>query len=109
MLVAPILEDNRAWRANRLDQWQVLAEDWRAAAQNPEFLLRGSQYLAAASPRRREDLTETEQAYLKASAEVYHAEGRRARLAHQLGLIRMLLRVSLLANLALLILLLYRR
>ena len=105
MLVGPVLEDNRAWRVKRLDQWQVLAEDWHASGQDPEFLLHGSQYLTAAPHRRREELTKTEQAYLKASADVYRAEGRRARLRLQLGLTSFLLGLSLLVNVILVVLL----
>jgi hypothetical protein len=105
MLVGPILEANRAWRVKRLDQWQVLAEDWHASGQDPEFLLHGSQYLTAAPHRRREGLTKTERAYLKASAEVYRAEGRRERLRLQLGLARVLLGLSLLVNVILVVLL----
>jgi len=105
MLVGPVLEDNQAWRAKRLDRWQAMAEDWHAAGQDPEFLLHGNQYLAAAAHRRREGLTKTEQAYLKASAEAYRAEGRRARQRLQLGLTSVLLALSVLANVVLLILL----
>ena len=107
MLVGPILEDNRAWRIKRLDGWQVLADDWHASGQDPEFLLHGSQYLTAAH-QRREGLTKTEQAYLKASAEVYRAEGHRERLILQLGLTSVLLGLSLLANVILVVLLVWR-
>jgi len=106
MLVGPILEENQTWRVKNLDPWQVLAEDWHASGQDPVFLLRGSQYLKA--PRRRTGLTKTEQAYLKASAVVFSAEGRRTRLRAQLAASGTLLIVSLLANVVLLVLLWHR-
>ena len=108
MLVGPVLEDNRAWRAKHLDQWQVQAEDWDVSGQNPEFLLQGNQYQMAAPHRKREGLTKTEQAYLKASAEALRAEGLRSRQRLQLGLASTLLALSLLANIVLLALLLWR-
>lgn len=110
MLVGPVLEDNRAWRVKsggkkRLELWQVLAEDWHASGRDPELLLQGSEYLAAAPHRRRAGLTKTEHAYLEASAEVYRAEGRKARLKRQLGQTRILLALSVLVNVVLVILL----
>ena len=107
MLVGPVLEDNRAWRVKRLEPWQVQAEDWHAAGQDPELLLSGSQYVAA-SHRRREELTETEQAYLKASADHYRAESLRSRLLVQLERTRELLIISVAVNIVLLALLLWR-
>lgn len=105
MLVGPVLEDNRAFRAKHLDWWQVQAEDWDASGQNPAFLLQGNQYQMAAPHRKREGLTKTEQAYLKASAEAYRAEGLRSRLRLQLWRTSILLALSLVVNVVLLVLL----
>lgn len=109
MLVGPILENNRAWRARHLELWQCQAEDWRASKQNPQYLLRGDDYSAAPPPARRDELNDTEREFLAASDEVFQAErsaakaaGMLAGLAAQLSWVRGLLAVSLLANVVLL-------
>ncbi len=104
MLVGPVREDNRAWRRRNLEEWQVRAEEWRASDQDRVYLLRGPQYLSAPAHRRRAGLTQTEQAYLRASDEAFYADGRMARLRAQRRLYRGLLALSLLANLVLLVL-----
>jgi hypothetical protein len=105
MLVGPILEDNRAWRVKNLDEWQVRAEDWHASGHDPVYLLQGSPHLTASPHRRRAKLTKTEQDFIKASADAYYAEGLRARLRAQFGLLSGLLVLSLLTNVILIVLL----
>lgn len=107
MLVGPIVEDNRTWRVDNLEKWQVRAEEWRASGKDSMYLLRGSQYLMTAPwYRRRTELTKTEHEYLKASADAYNAEGRLTRLNALLGLFGVLLILSVIANIVLLVLLL---
>jgi hypothetical protein len=109
MLVGPIVGDNRKWRVDNLEKWQLQAEEWRASGKDPMYLLRGSQYLMTAPRyRRRAELTKTEHAYLEASAEAYYAEGRLTRLKALLGLFSGLLVLSVIVNIVLLVLLLSR-
>jgi hypothetical protein len=107
MLVGPVLTDNRAWRTKHLERWQCRAEDWRAFDQDPQYLLQGADYLAAPPERRRGELTENEQAFLKASGDAFVAEGRLAHLRDRISRFRLVLAASLLANLVLLVLLLW--
>jgi hypothetical protein len=107
MLVGPVVEDNRTWRVDNLEKWQVRAEEWRASGKDSMCLLRGSQYLMTAPRyRRRAELTKTEHAYLEASADAYYAKGRLTRLKALLGLFGGLLVLSVIANIVLLVLLL---
>jgi hypothetical protein len=108
MLVAPVLVDNRAWRVRYLERWQCLAEEWRTSDRDPQYLLRGADYLAAPSTRKRAGLTDTERAFLTASDEAFRATGRLERLWALLGWLSGLLVLSLVANVVLLILLLTR-
>jgi hypothetical protein len=104
MLIGPVREDNRAWRRENLEEWQVRAEEWRASGQNEIYLLHGSEYLTAPSHRRRAGLTQTEQAFLEKSGKAFSTDGRMARLKAQRRLFSGLLALSLLVNLLLLVL-----
>jgi hypothetical protein len=104
MLVGPILQDNRAWRTEKLAEWQVRAEDWRASSHDRVYLMRGARYLTARSHRQGPGLTETEQQYLQACSDEY---GRLVMLIAQRGLIAALM-LSLVANIVFVVLLIWR-
>ncbi|WP_426562969.1 hypothetical protein ACPPVT_18825 [Angustibacter sp. McL0619] len=99
-LVGPIIADNQAWRTKNLEWWQCLAEDWHVSDHDPRYLLRGTDYRSLHTGRRRE-LTETETAFLEASANASTADGRLALLRAQLGMLRVLVCVSLILNVVL--------
>jgi hypothetical protein len=105
LLVGPILDDNRAWRAKRLEPWQSLAEEWRASDRDPQYLLEAGDHIAAQSHSRRVEVTENERAFLKASLEAIYAHGRLARLRAQIGVFGALLALSFLVNIVLLLVL----
>ena len=107
MLVGPILEDNRSWWVLKLQPWQVAEYDWRRSGHDSSYLVRGTAYLATPSPRRK-GLTDSERAFIRESAKVHAADGTLNRLKAELGVVKRLLILSLLANLVLLVLLLWR-
>jgi hypothetical protein len=108
MLVGPILEDNRSWWVQKLQPWQVAEYDWRRSGHDSSNLVRGTAYLATPSPRRK-GLTDSERSFIRESAKVHAAESTLNRLKAELAVFKRLLILSLLANLVLLVLLLWHR
>jgi hypothetical protein len=108
VIVAPVLSDNRAWRAKYLDRWQCLAQDWIASNRDDQYLLHADVYLEAPPQGKRDGLSGDELDFLAASQKALEAAGmltylerRQSELKARLGLFTLLLGTSLLVNLAL--------
>jgi len=75
-LVEPAQESNDAWRERHLNHWQRAAELWRRGNEDPNYLLRGRDYINARSSigPRSKALTPTERKFLEQSSRAWRNE-----------------------------------
>lgn len=97
MLIAPILEDNRAWRVGNLKDWQVKAHDWQRA-HDERYLLHGADYRAARSESKKIGVTDVEKKFLEASRQAVAVEDRKGQLEALVNFLVLWLVVSLALN-----------
>jgi hypothetical protein len=81
-LIGPVLASNETWRRNHLQPWQAEAYIWNASDRERAFLLQASELPPEAYLRRGipdSGITETEQAFLRASLSQARQNGMLAR------------------------------
>lgn len=106
-LVDPILKDNAAWRETNLLPWQCDAWEWHRHSNDRGRLLSADAYLAASQSSGSIRLLDYEKAFLDASSERAAARKSEQKLQNRMLNLQALLMSSLVANIALLIVVIY--
>jgi len=82
-LVGPALDDNRAWRKQKLPPWRAQAEEWWGSQKNALYLLDAAHYNTARRAADNLQLTDTEREFLRASKQAIKALDRAKELAER--------------------------